>query len=153
MNASLVGDSIQVRRQVHIGIAVESDQGLLVPVVRDVDQKRLPQIAHEAKMLIDRAQQGQCTPGELQGGTFTLTNLGMYGIDTFTPIINPPACATLGVGRIKSHPDIVNDSLISRKIVWLGLTFDHRAWDGAPAGAFLQSVSRYLEIPDWLSAA
>ena len=152
MNASLIGNSIQVQQQVHIGIAVESDCGLLVPVVRDVDQKRLLQIAEETKMLLDRAQRGQCTPDELQGSTFTLTNLGMYGIDTYSPIIIPPAGAILGFGRIKSHPAIVNDALVNRKIVWLGLTLDHRLEDGVSVARFMQRVIQLVEKPHLMLA-
>ena len=106
LNASLVGDTIQVWRRVHVGLAVDSDRGLLVPVVRDVDRKGLTQLEDEIRSLADRARAGHCSPEELSGGTFTLTNLGMFGIDSFTPIINLPECAILGVGRIKDATGI-----------------------------------------------
>jgi pyruvate dehydrogenase E2 component (dihydrolipoamide acetyltransferase) len=152
LNASLEGETIQLWRRIHIGLAVDTDRGLLVPVVRDVDRKGLRQLAQDATSLIERARSGQCTPDELSGGTFTLTNLGMFGIDAFTPIINLPECAILGVGRIKRQPVMSGERVVGRHMVWLSLTFDHRLVDGGPAARFLQRVVQYVERPHLLMA-
>jgi pyruvate dehydrogenase E2 component (dihydrolipoamide acetyltransferase) len=152
LNASLAGDTIKVWRRVDIGLAVDTDRGLLVPVLRDVNGKGLAQIAQETRLLVERARAGQCTPEELGGGTFTLTNLGMYGIDSFSPIINTPECAILGVGRIKAQPALVGDQVVGRQMMWLSLTFDHRLVDGAPAARFLQRVVQLVERPHLLLA-
>ena len=150
LNVSLEGDHIRRWRQVHIGVAVDTERGLLAPVVRDVDRKGLQQIAQEVKALTDRARAGQCTPDELRGSTFTLTNLGMFGIDAFTPLINLPECAILGVGRIKTRPVMVESTVVGRQMVWLSLTFDHRLVDGGPAARFLQRVAQLVERPHLL---
>jgi pyruvate dehydrogenase E2 component (dihydrolipoamide acetyltransferase) len=147
-----VGDTIKVWQRIHVGLAVDTDRGLLVPVVQDVDCKGLLQIAGETQSLIERAKAGQCTPEELSGGTFTLTNLGMFGIDAFTPIINLPECAILGVGRIKTRPVMTGDEVVGRQMVWLSLTFDHRLVDGGPAARFLQRVVQLVERPQLLMA-
>jgi pyruvate dehydrogenase E2 component (dihydrolipoamide acetyltransferase) len=152
LNASLEGDSIKLWRRIHIGLAVDTDRGLLVPVVRDVNRKGLIELGHATQALIERAQAGQCTPDELRGGTFTLTNLGMFGIDAFTPIINLPECAILGVGRIKRRPVMIEDQVVGRQMVWLSLTFDHRLVDGGPAARFLQRVVQLVEGPHLLIA-
>jgi len=152
LNASLEENSIRLWRQIHVGLAVDTDRGLLVPVVRDVDLKGLLQLAQETQSLIERARAGKCTPDELSGGTFTLTNLGMFGIDAFTPIINLPECAILGVGRIKRQPVMVGDEVVGRHMVWLSLTFDHRLVDGGPAARFLQRVVQLVEHPHLLMA-
>ena len=150
LNTSLEGDTIKVWRRIHIGLAVDTDRGLLVPVVRDVDRKGLLQLAEETQSLVERAQTGQCTPDELSGGTFTLTNLGMFGIDAFTPLINLPECAILGVGRIKRQPVMMGEEVVGRQMVWLSLTFDHRLVDGGPAARFLQRVVQLVERPHLL---
>jgi pyruvate dehydrogenase E2 component (dihydrolipoamide acetyltransferase) len=150
LNASLAGDTIHVWKQIHIGLAVDTERGLLVPVVRDVDCKGLRQLAEEAQALAERARAGQCPPEELSSGTFTLTNLGMFGIDSFTPIINLPECAILGVGRIKTQPAFVGDQVVARQMVWFSLTFDHRLVDGAPAARFMQRVVQLIEHPHLL---
>ena len=152
LNASLEGDAIKVWRRIHVGLAVDTDRGLLVPAVQDVDRKGLLRIAGETQSLIERARAGQCTPEELSGGTFTLTNLGMFGIDAFTPIINLPECAILGVGRIKTQPVMAGDDVVGRQMVWLSLTFDHRLVDGGPAARFLQRVVQLVERPHLLMA-
>jgi pyruvate dehydrogenase E2 component (dihydrolipoamide acetyltransferase) len=120
--------------------------------VRDVDQKGLLRLARETRELVERARAGRCAPDELTGGTFTLTNLGMFGIDVFTPIINSPECAILGVGRIKIQPALADGQWVPRHMAWLSLTFDHRLVDGAPAARFLQRVVQLSERPHWLIA-
>jgi pyruvate dehydrogenase E2 component (dihydrolipoyllysine-residue acetyltransferase) len=150
LNASLAGDAIQVWNRVDIGLAVDTERGLLAPVVRGVDGKGLAQLATETKALAERARAGRCTPEELRGSTFTLTNLGMFGIDAFTPIINLPECAILGVGRIKEQPAVAGGQVTTRQMVWLSLTFDHRLVDGGPAARFLQRVVQLVERPHLL---
>ena len=150
LNVSLEGDVIKVWRRIHIGVAVDTERGLLVPVVRDVDQKGALQLSEETDSLIELARAGKCPPDELIGGTFTLTNLGMFGIDAFTPLINLPECAILGVGRIRRQPVMVEDQVVGREMVWLSLTFDHRLVDGGPAARFLQRVVQLVEHPHLL---
>ncbi len=152
LNASLAADGIKLWRRIDIGLAVDSDRGLLAPVVRDLAGKGLAQIAAETKRLAERARAGQCTPDELQGGTFTLTNLGMFGVDAFTPIINLPETAILGLGRIKTQPVWIHDHVEPRQMVWLSLTFDHRLVDGGLAARFLQRVVQLVEKPHLLLA-
>jgi len=150
LNASLDGDKISVWARVDIGLAVDTERGLLVPVVRDVGTKGLAELAAETRSLAERARAGTLAPDELRAGTFTLTNLGMYGIDAFTPIINLPECAILGVGRIASRPAYVDGKLEERKMAWLSLTFDHRLVDGGPAARFFQRVVQLIEKPHLL---
>lgn len=152
LNASLEGDLIKTWRCIHIGLAVDTEPGLLAPVVRDVAGKGIAQLARETRAIIERARAGQCQPEELQGSTFTLTNLGMYGIDVFTPLLNLPECAILGVGRITTQPAIVDGQVVGRERVWLSLTFDHRLVDGGPAARFLQRVVQLVEKPHLLMA-
>jgi len=147
LNALLAGDEIQVMRDVDIAVAVDTERGLLTPVVRKADTKGIFQVAGELAELAGRARLGKSQPEDLEGGTFTITNLGMHEIDAFTPIINPPQCAVLGVGRICTRPAVRGDGLCIRKTVWLSLTFDHRMVDGAPAARFLQCVRQYVEQP------
>ncbi len=152
LNASLAGDVIKLWRRVDIGLAVDTERGLLVPVVRDVSGKGLKALAETTQALIQRTQTGQATPDELSGGTFTLTNLGMFGIDAFTPLINLPETAILGVGRIKPQPVMMGSQVVGRQLVWLSLTFDHRLVDGAPAARFLQRIVQLVERPHLLLA-
>jgi pyruvate dehydrogenase E2 component (dihydrolipoamide acetyltransferase) len=135
---------------VNVGIAVDSERGLLVAVLRDVGNKSLQQIARESAPLIERARSGRASSEELSGGTFTITNLGMYDVDAFTPIVNLPEGAILGIGRIVAKPVVVdeeNETISVRKMVALSLTFDHRLVDGAPAARFLQEIKRLVERP------
>ena len=156
LNARLDGDVIRQSAAVNMGIAVDTERGLLVPVLRDVAVKSLRQIAQESAALIERARAGRLTADELTGGTFTITNLGMYEIDAFTPIINLPECAVLGMGRIVAKQVVVDaeaERVAIRQMVFLSLTFDHRLVDGGPAARFLQRVKQYVERPYlWLVA-
>ncbi|MXV76803.1 2-oxo acid dehydrogenase subunit E2 [Candidatus Poribacteria bacterium] len=147
LNATLIDEGIQMLTDINIGVAVALEDGLVVPVIRNADQIGLAEISEQVKTLAEKARNNQLTPGELQGGTFTLTNLGNFGVDTFTPIINPPECAILGVGRIVKKPAVYNDEITIRNIMTLSLTFDHRIVDGAPAAHFLQTVSKYINNP------
>ena len=144
MNAHLEGDIIRANTDIHVGLAVALDEGLIVPVVRDTDKKSLKDIAAEAKTLAEKARASQLKLEEVSGGTFTVSNLGMYGVDAFTPIINAPQSGILGVGRIVEKPVIHRGEVTRRSMMVLSLTFDHRVIDGAPAGAFLQTVADLL---------
>jgi pyruvate dehydrogenase E2 component (dihydrolipoamide acetyltransferase) len=119
----------------------------LVPVIRDALKKSIQQIAEEARRLTKRARARQLGPDDMQGGTFTVTNLGMYGIDAFTPIINLPQCAILGVGRILLKPAVHDGEVAVREMVTLSLTFDHRVVDGGPAARFLDMIRQHVEQP------
>ena len=150
VNASLDGDNVHVQPNVHVGFAVALDEGLIVPVVRDADGLPLKELARTSADLATRAREGDLGPDDLTGGTFNVTSLGMFGIDAFTPIINPPQAAILGVGRIVERPAFIGDSgteVARRAFLTLSLTIDHRVLDGAPAAQYLQSVGSYLERP------
>ena len=147
LNATLTDEGIHMLGDINIGVAVALEDGLVVPVVRNADKIGLASISEQIKNLAEKARNNQLTPSELQGGTFTLTNLGNFGVDAFTPIINPPECAILGVGRILKKPVVHNDEIAIRSMLTLSLTFDHRVVDGAPAAQFLQTVSQYIQNP------
>ena len=141
------GDAVQPPSSFDIGVAVDTDAGLLVPVVRDVPNVGLRELVQTTLDLYDRARRGELKADEMRGGCFTITNLGAFGIDAFTPIINPPECAILGVGRIERRPVARGDEVVIREMLTLSLTFDHRVVDGAPAAKFLQAVARLIENP------
>jgi pyruvate dehydrogenase E2 component (dihydrolipoamide acetyltransferase) len=145
LNSRWEGDRIVSNEGIHIGIAVDTDAGLLVPVIRDALRLSLKELSIHSRDLIERARQGKLSAKELQGGTFTVTSLGALGIDAFTPIINYPECAILGIGRIHRCPAVVDDQIVIRDQVTLSLTFDHRITDGAPAARFLQTLSAHIE--------
>ena len=147
MNARLTEDAIELLAHVNIGIAVDTERGLLVPVVRDVDRKSLRQFGEELRQLIECARAGRALPDDLTGGTFTITNLGPYDIDAFTPVINLPEAAILGVGRIAPKVVVRDGQMVIRQMVTLSLAFDHRLVDGAPAARFLQYIKQLVEEP------
>jgi pyruvate dehydrogenase E2 component (dihydrolipoamide acetyltransferase) len=147
LNATLEGDRLRHHKAIHLGLAVAVEDGLLVPVLRDADQLTLAQIAAQSRALIERARSGAAAPGELSGSTFSLTNLGAYDIDAFTPILNPPEVGILGVGRIREAIVPRNGQPALGHLMVLSLTFDHRAVDGTPAAAFLQAIKRLVESP------
>jgi pyruvate dehydrogenase E2 component (dihydrolipoamide acetyltransferase) len=148
MNSQWTGEGIVESAGVHIGLAVETEAGLLVPVVRDVDQISLRELAERSLALIDRARQRLCTAEELSGGTFSITNLGGYGVEFFTPILNSPQTAILGLGAIRREAVVLEDErIVAQDQLPLSLTFDHRVVDGAPAAAFLQSLAMSIENP------
>ena len=153
LNASWSDEGLILHSDIHIGFAVETEQGLLAPVLRDVRAKSLRQIAVETTGLIEGAHQERLGIEAMQGGTFTITNLGMYNIDAFTPIINLPQAAILGIGRIVCKPAVHEGEVVPRQMVALSLTFDHRVVDGAPAARFLNTVREYVSEPVlWLTA-
>jgi pyruvate dehydrogenase E2 component (dihydrolipoamide acetyltransferase) len=147
INASFVKDEIIYNDDVHIGLAVSVTDGLMVPVIKDVTQKGLADLTKEAKDIGKRAREQKLLPDQLKGSTFTISNLGMYAIDAFTPIINQPETAILGVGRMLEKPVVVNGSIEVRPMMTVSLSFDHRVIDGAPAAEFLTEVKRVLENP------
>lgn len=151
LNATLEGETIRLLPQVNIGLAVALDDGLIVPVIHQADQRTLSDLAQTRTRLAERARANQLSKEEISGGTFTITNLGNYDIDAFTPIVNPPEAAILGVGRIVEKVAIYQGKIAQRAMMTLSLTFDHRLVDGAPAAAFLQAVKRLLEAPEPLN--
>ncbi len=152
MNATLVGDQLTQYTSIHLGLAVAAPDGLVVPVIRDAGNLTLGQIAERTRELSERARANTSLPGELSGSTFSLTTLGKYDIDAFTPILNPPEVAILGVGRIREAIVPENGQAVVGYLMALSLTFDHRAVDGAPAAEFLQAVKRMIEMPTTYSA-
>jgi len=152
INSTLENEKIKIFADINVGVAVATEKGLIVPVVYNVDRKKLEEISSVSKELIEKAKQGKLTKEELTGGTFTITNLGMYGVDVFTPIVNPPETAILGVGRVVERPVVVNGQIVARPVMQLSLTFDHRVVDGAPAAEFLQKVKQLMENPNVLLA-
>ncbi len=148
LNASWQNGAPHQYESVHLGLAVDTEGGLLVPVIRDADSKSLAQIATEARALALKARRHTLGPDALQGGTFTISNLGMYGIDAFTPIINLAQAAILGLGRIVEKPAVFQGQVVPRALMALSLTFDHRILDGGPAARFLDRVRTFIEQPD-----
>ena len=149
MNArvSKDGSTIEWLSHINLGLAVDTERGLLVPVIKDADQKGLKSFGSEFRALVDRARAGRSLPEDISGGTFTLTNLGMYDIDAFTPVINMPEIAILGVGRIAPKVVPIDNTPVIRQMWTLSLVFDHRLVDGAPAAKFLQRIKQYIENP------
>ncbi len=150
LNACWEQGKITLSDGIHMGIAVDTEAGLLVPVIRDAASLRLGELAERSRDLIDRARSRRLSPEEMQGGTFTITNLGSYGVEAFTPIINLPECAILGLGRIRQEPTVIEDRVEVRDKMVLSLTFDHRVVDGGPAARFLDAIRRGIERPDVL---
>jgi len=144
LNATLTEQGIVCAPAVHMGVAVALEDGLIVPVIRDAGSRSLAGIARDRVDLAAKAQAGTLTLDEVEGGTFTISNLGSFGADAFTPIVNPPQCAILGVGRIVDKPVAVDGLVEVRPTLWLSLTFDHRIVDGAPAARFLQQLGDRL---------
>ena len=147
VNVSFAEDSLIRHSQVHVGIAVATDRGLIVPVVRDADQKSVGQIGREARDLAERANSGKLQPNEYSGGTFTVSNLGMFGIEQFQAVINPPESAILAVGAITREPAEHNGEIALRDRLRLTLSVDHRALDGAVGARYLQALKMLLEKP------
>lgn len=145
LNACWWNGGIYVYDAVNIAVAVDADMGLLTPVIERADVLSLLELAERTKQLAERARAGRLTQAQLSGGTFTVTNLGMFGIDGFTPVINPPQAAILGVGRIVDEPVVQNGQVVPGTTLTLSLTFDHRVIDGAPAARWLQQLAAALQ--------
>jgi len=146
-NAALIDNEIRVYAEKNIGVAVAAESGLLVPVIRNADHKSLGDMSKELKELVNRCREGKQSQADLSGGTFTITNLGAFGIDSFDPIIVPPQSCILGVGRIAEKVVAINSQPAVRRMMNLCLSFDHRVLDGVPAAQFLQRVQTLLETP------
>jgi pyruvate dehydrogenase E2 component (dihydrolipoamide acetyltransferase) len=147
VNSSWLGEKIRVNHDINIGVAVAVEEGLLVPVVRFADTKQLSQIAAEVKALAEKAKNKKLQPAEWEGSTFTISNLGMFGIDEFTAIINPPDACILAVGGIAQVPVVKNGAIVPGNVMKVTLSCDHRVVDGATGAAFLQTLKSLLEEP------
>jgi pyruvate dehydrogenase E2 component (dihydrolipoamide acetyltransferase) len=147
VNVSFADDSLIRHKRVHIGVAVATERGLIVPVIRDVDQKSIGQVGRETRDLAERANSGKLQPTEYSGGTFTVSNLGMFGVEQFNAVINPPEAAILAVGAIVREPTELNGQVVLRERMKLTLSVDHRALDGAIGARYLQALKAILEKP------
>jgi pyruvate dehydrogenase E2 component (dihydrolipoamide acetyltransferase) len=147
VNSSWLGDKIRVNHHVNIGVAVAVEEGLLVPVVRFADLKSLSQIGAEVKEFAKKAKDKKLQPSDWEGSTFTISNLGMFGIEEFTAIINPPDSCILAVGAINQVPVVKNGQIVVGNVMKVTLTCDHRVVDGATGAAFLQTLQQLLEEP------
>lgn len=147
VNVSFAEDRLIMKKQVHIGMAVALEQGLIVPVIRNADQRSVLAIARESQRLAELARTGKLRPEDFSGGTFTVSNLGMFDVESFTAVINPPESAILAVGSIIPTPVVVDGQVVVRDRMNVTLSSDHRAIDGAIAARFLQELKRLLEEP------
>ncbi len=147
VNAHFLGDRIVRFPSAHVGIAVAAPAGLIVPVVRDADRRTIGEIAAARADLVGRARDGKLRREDLEDGTFTISNLGMFGIDRFTAVLNPPQAAILAVGQVSEQPTVDDGELVVRPLAHLTLTCDHRAIDGAEGAEFLQTLKELLRLP------
>jgi 2-oxoglutarate dehydrogenase E2 component (dihydrolipoamide succinyltransferase) len=150
INAELDGDLLVLKRYYDVGIAVSTDDGLVVPVVRDADRKTFAEIEAEIARLAQRARDRQLTLEELRGGTFTITNGGVFGSLLSTPILNPPQVGILGMHKIEERPVALNGEVVIRPMMYVALTYDHRVVDGREAVSFLVRVKELIEDPERL---
>ena len=150
MNSSIEGDEITTYSDVNVCVAINTDQGLVAPTIVNANRKSLKEINEEVSLLAEKAKSNQLTIEDVTGGTFTITNLGVYDIESFAPIINPPQCGILGLGRIAYKPYASGEQITTRPLTVLTLVFDHRIIDGLPAAKFLQTVKRNLEDSELL---
>jgi pyruvate dehydrogenase E2 component (dihydrolipoamide acetyltransferase) len=140
INAIFEGNRIKFIDNINVGVAVDTPNGLKVPVLKDADRLRLNQITEKVRSLSEKARTGKISLQDMSGGTFTITNLGMFGVEGFTPILNPPQCAILGVGVVQEKPAVLNGQITVRKMMTLSLSFDHRVIDGVTAARFLNAL-------------
>ena len=150
INSRIEGDQIRLLEEINVGVAIALEDGLIVPVVHDAAQKSLTEIASAIRTLTKRARRGKLTLDDVGGGTFTLSNMGMLGIDKINPIINPPECSILGVGRTVEKPVARGGEIKIKPMAWLSLSSDHRIVDGAAAGLFLNHIQKIIENPAFL---
>ena len=150
VNATLEDGEIRIHKRIGIGVATHGDKGLFVPVLHDAASLTLRKVSDQLRALVAQVRRGAAKAADLSGGSFTITNLGQFGIDGFTPIIQPPQIAILGVGRIAGRYVRGSEGPVWREYMTLSLTFDHRALDGVPAAKFLKTVVDHLESPDSL---
>ena len=149
INCRLDGQAVRVRKEVNLSFAVDLGEGLVVVVIKDGDRKSLGDLAKAARDLAERARAGKLSPDDMADGTFTVTNLGGFGVEAFTPIINQPQAGILGIGKIMEKPVVLGGGIHIRSMLTLSLVFDHRLLDGAPAAKFLAKVKALLEQPVW----
>ena len=147
MNASWTDEGILVKEYVNLGVAVALDEGLIVPNIKDADCMSIEEISAMAKELATKAKEGKLTMEEYNGGTFTVSNLGMFGLNDFVAIINPPEAGIIAVGKMEKKPVVRNDEIVIRPMMSLTLSYDHRVVDGAPAAQFLVRVKQLIENP------
>jgi pyruvate dehydrogenase E2 component (dihydrolipoamide acetyltransferase) len=147
LNGSWSEDGITAGGPVNLGLAVATDDELVVPVIGGAERLSVEELAARRRDLVERARSGGLRPADVQGGTFTLTNLGMYGVDSFTAVINPPQAAILAVGRIAQRPVADGERVVVRSMMTLTLTCDHRVVDGAGGARFLHTLAELLEEP------
>jgi pyruvate dehydrogenase E2 component (dihydrolipoamide acetyltransferase) len=147
MNSELVSEGIWRKDFVNLGIAVAVDKGLIVPVIKDADLLSLRELSAAIKSMAEKARSGTLQSDEYTGGSFTISNLGMFGLEDFTAIINPPEAGILAVGKIEDTPVAVNGNVEIKPLMKLTLSYDHRIVDGAPAAQFLSAIKEYLENP------
>jgi pyruvate dehydrogenase E2 component (dihydrolipoamide acetyltransferase) len=145
VNATLEDERIKVYEDINVGVAVDTGKGLVVPVVRNADKKSLREVSSAVKELVEKAREGKLTKEDMTSGTFTITNLGMFEVDLFIPIINPPETAILAVGKVTEKPVVINGQITIKPVMTLTLAYDHRIVDGAPAARFLQRTKQILE--------
>ena len=144
LNALITDAELLLLEEVNIGFAVAAERGLIVPVIRGADQLSVTEIGERVRELAQRARAAKLKPADVEGGTATITNLGAFEIDVFTPVLNPPQSSILGIGRIQPRPVSVEDAVVFTPMVWLSLTFDHRVADGATAAQLLQAIARLM---------
>ncbi|MDR7300456.1 dihydrolipoamide acetyltransferase family protein [Haloactinomyces albus] len=147
LNVSFAGDKLLQHKRVHLGVAVAIDSGLVVPVIPDTDRKSVSEIAAEGREKAERARAGKLKPDEMTGSTFSVSNLGMFGIEEFTAVINPPEAGILAVGETKDEVQVRDGEFVARKMLRVTLSADHRAVDGAVGAVFLQQLTGLLEDP------
>jgi pyruvate dehydrogenase E2 component (dihydrolipoamide acetyltransferase) len=147
VNVSFDGERLLFKKHINVGIAVALEQGLIVPVIRDADRRGVLDLARESRRLVEAARTGKLKPEEFQGGTFSVSNLGMFEIEEFTAVINPPESAILAVGAIQPRPVVLDGEVVVRDRMKVTLSVDHRALDGATGARFLQELKRLLESP------
>ena len=150
INCRLDGQGVRIRKEVNLAFAVDLGEGFVAAVIKDADRKSLGDLAKAARDLAERARAGKLTPDDMTDGTFTVTNLGVLGVESFTPIINPPQAGILGVGKILEKPVVLGGGIHIRFMMTLCLVFDHRLIDGAPAAKFLAKAKELLEQPEWI---
>ena len=149
VNARWMGHAIAEMEHVHLGVAVALDDGLVVPVLRDADKKSVQEIHDACAALIDKARKNKLLPDDFQGSTFTVSNLGPFGVDEFTAIINQPNSAILAVGAMKDRPAVVDGAIVVRPIMRVTLSSDHRVVDGALAAQFMKTLKQEMETADF----
>jgi pyruvate dehydrogenase E2 component (dihydrolipoamide acetyltransferase) len=147
LNASYAGDALDYHDYINVSIAVATDNGLLAPAVTDVDKKSLGTVSAEAKELIQRTREGKATPEELQRGTFSVSNLGMYPVESFSAILNPPQATILAIGSVTEEPVVRDGAILIGKVMRVTISIDHRVSDGAVAAEYMQELKRLLENP------